>query len=124
VAPVELPVPDVDGIDTGRAALQQDVGEAAGRGADVERDAIPRFDLEMIECMGELDPAARDVRHSRCPDLEREIRRHRLARLVEAPLAGKDPPGEDQRLCLGPAVGEAALEEQLIEAAARQPGLR
>ena len=115
---------DVDGIHPACAALQQHVGEAAGRGADVERYATLRIDLEMIERMGKLEPATRDIWNLRFPDLEREIRRHRLAGLVEPPLAGKNPPGEDQCLCLGPAVGEAALEEQLIEAAPRQRGLR
>ena len=36
-APVELPVSDVDGGHVLGAALQQTVGEPAGRGADVER---------------------------------------------------------------------------------------
>ena len=35
--PVQLPVADVQGDDVARAALQQHVGEAAGRRADVER---------------------------------------------------------------------------------------
>ncbi len=34
--PVQLRVPDVQGNDMARAALQEHIGEAAGRGADVE----------------------------------------------------------------------------------------
>ena len=40
--PVELAVADVERDHARRAALQQHVGEAAGRGADVERDAAAR----------------------------------------------------------------------------------
>ena len=38
------PRPDVDGVDAARAALEQHVREAAGRGADVEADAARRVD--------------------------------------------------------------------------------
>ena len=37
--PVQLAVADVEGDHAPRAAVQQHVGEAAGRGADVERRA-------------------------------------------------------------------------------------
>ena len=40
--PVDLPVADVERDDARRAALQQDVGEAAGGRADVERLASRR----------------------------------------------------------------------------------
>ena len=43
---VELPVADVDGDHARRAALEQDVGEAAGRGADVEAVEPGRVDAE------------------------------------------------------------------------------
>ena len=42
--PVELAAADVERDDAGGAALQQDVGEAAGRRADVERAAPVRID--------------------------------------------------------------------------------
>ena len=44
--PVELPVPDVERDDARRAALQQHVGEAAGRRADVEGDPSARIEGE------------------------------------------------------------------------------
>ena len=57
--PGELAMSDIDGVNPRRAARQQHVGKAAGRGADVEgRLAIDR-DPEMIEGMGELDAPAR-----------------------------------------------------------------
>ena len=58
---MQLAVADVDGDDTRGAALQQDVGEAAGRGADVETVEPRRIDAELVERMRELLAAARDV---------------------------------------------------------------
>ena len=60
--PVELPAADVERDDAGGAAPQQDVGEAAGRCADVERAASARIDGERIERARELHAAAPDVR--------------------------------------------------------------
>ncbi len=37
---MQLAAPDVDRVDAPRAAREQHLGEAAGRGADVETDAI------------------------------------------------------------------------------------
>ncbi len=56
----DLAVGDVDGRDAGGAALEQAVGEAAGRGADVEAVAARDLDRERLERVLELDPAARD----------------------------------------------------------------
>ena len=60
-ATVQLAVGDVERDDVRRAALEQAVGEAAGRGADVERATARDGDPERVERVGELDPAARDV---------------------------------------------------------------
>ena len=60
--PVELPVADVERDDARRAALQQHVGEAAGRGADVERLAPRTAMLKCVERVRELEAAAADVR--------------------------------------------------------------
>ena len=56
--PIELAVADVERDDAGRAALEQHVGEAAGRRADVERAAPVRVDAERVERVRELDAAA------------------------------------------------------------------
>ena len=58
--PGELAAADIDRIDLGGAAGEQDIGEAAGGGADIEADPARGIDPEMIERMGELQPAARD----------------------------------------------------------------
>ena len=58
----ELSAADVERVDPGRAALEQDVGEAAGRRPDVEGDPTRRVDLERVERRGELVAAAADER--------------------------------------------------------------
>ena len=107
---------DVDGVDPGGAALQQHVGEAAGRGADVERHHARGIDAEMVEAVGELEPASGDVGRACAAHLERQVGGDALPGLVQPPLAGEDLPGQDQRLRLGAALGQPALDEQLIEA--------
>ena len=52
---------DVDGIDPCRAAREQDLGEAAGRGADIEGDDAGNGKSEMVERRRQLQAAARDV---------------------------------------------------------------
>ena len=60
--PIELAVADVERDDAPRAALEQHVGESAGRGADVERRAVRSTSMrEDVERVRELDPAAADV---------------------------------------------------------------
>ncbi len=61
-APVELSVADVERDDLPRAALQQHVGEAAGRRADVERERAGDLDAERVERVREFQPPATDVR--------------------------------------------------------------
>ena len=59
-AGVDLAVGDVDRGDPGRAPLQHAVGEAAGRGADVEAVAVGDVDPQRLERVVQLDPAAGD----------------------------------------------------------------
>ena len=58
--PGELAVADVERDHVARAAVEQHVGEAAGRGADVERDAARDVEVKRVERVGELEPAAAD----------------------------------------------------------------
>ena len=82
------------------AALQQAVGEAAGRGADVERAAPGDVEAERVERVGELHPAARDVRAAPL-DVELDVVGHQLAGLVgAAPLRAA--------ACTSPAITAAA----------------
>ena len=56
---MQLPMPDIDRVDAPCAAREQHLGEAAGRGADIEADAASRIEAEMIERGRELHAAAR-----------------------------------------------------------------
>ena len=62
---VELAMADIDGVDPGRAPLEQHLGKSAGRGADIERDAAARIVAEMIERGDQLQ--ARRARRSGAP---------------------------------------------------------
>ena len=78
-AHVDLAVGDVDGGHPRGAALQQAVGEAAGRGADVEAVAPFDVDAERVERVFELDAAARDEARPRVDD-QRRLGLDQLAR--------------------------------------------
>ena len=58
---MKLVAADIDGINAFGAAQNQHLGEAAGRGADVDADAIRDVELKMIERRRKLDPAAGNV---------------------------------------------------------------
>ena len=64
----------------GCAARQQDMGEAAGRGADVEGLFSGRIDGEVVERRRELDAAARNPRIGRA-GVSCGGKRHRFGRL-------------------------------------------
>ena len=55
----------IDRVDFRRAALQQAIREAAGRSADIERDLVFHFELEMIERAFQL--LVRRDRHNVAP---------------------------------------------------------
>src|SRR4051812_25980367 len=88
----ELSPPDVDGMDPRRAPLEEDVGEAARRGPDVEADEPGRVDAKGVERGGELVAAATDVWIA-LHDRDLDIRIDTVACLpVEAGgVAGTDP---------------------------------
>ena len=58
---MELAVADVERDHARRAALEQHVGEPAGRGAHVERLSAARVDGRRVEGVRELLAAAADV---------------------------------------------------------------
>ena len=62
---IDLPVGDIEGDHPRRAALQQAIGEAAGRGADVEAVTAVDVDPERAQRVVELDPAAGDESRAR-----------------------------------------------------------
>jgi hypothetical protein len=78
---MELAASDIDGIDLGRPAGDEDIAEASGRGADIERHPSLRIEAEFIERRFELLTAARDVEASLGAQGKLGIRRHESARL-------------------------------------------
>ena len=107
---MQLAVADVERDHPRGAALQQHVGEAAGRGADVEAVEPGDVEAERVERIRELVSGARDVRRRRL-DLERRVVGELLAGLR---VPGHEP-GHDERLRLGARLGEPALDEQHVE---------
>ena len=92
---MQLAVADVERDHTGSTALEQDVGEAARGGADVEAVAPRRIDPERVERVVELLAASRD--ESR-PALDGEL--GALVDLLPRLRVAGDEAGEDQRLRL------------------------
>ena len=114
----ELGATDVEGVHAGRAALEQDVREAAGRGADVEADQPGRVDPERVERGGELVAASADVGLGRV-DADGGRRVDQVARFaVEAggvALPHPDLAGQHQRLRAAARLDQPTLHEQLVE---------
>ena len=80
--PVELAVADVDGHDLGGTRLQQAVGEAPGRRADVEAAPAGDFDLvELAQRPLELQPPARHVARP-LADADADVLGHQHAGLL------------------------------------------
>ena len=108
---VELAVADVERDDARRAPLEQAVGEATGRGAEVEAVEARHVETHGVESVGELLAAARDEARRRL-DRQLGVLVDLRARLG---VAGHEP-GEDERLSLRAALGEPALDEQDVQA--------
>jgi hypothetical protein len=78
---MELPTADIDGIDLGRPAGEQHIGEPSGRGADVESHPPLGVEAESIEGGGKLEPAAGDIRRGARLDRKSGAGRDQRARL-------------------------------------------
>ncbi len=112
---VQLAVADVERDHARRAALEQDVGEAAGRGADVDAVEAGRVDAEPVEPVRELLAAARDVRTAVSCTVSSASSSTWCPGLV---VAGHET-GHDERLRLRPRLREPALDEEDVEALPR-----
>ena len=112
-ARMELPVADVDRDDARRAGLEQAVGEAAGRGADIGAVAPFDVDAERVECVAQLLSATGDER--RWPlDAELGV----LVDLLPGLLVAGHEPGEHERLRLASALRQALFHEEDVESLA------
>ena len=108
---VELPATHVERYDPRCASLEQAVGEAARRGADVEAVRVGRVDAECVERVRELLAASRN--EWRRP-LDREL--GVLVDLLAGLCVAGDEAGQHERLRLRARLREAALDEEDIEA--------
>src|SRR5262249_55062396 len=102
--PGELAMTDIDGVRLPDAARQQHLGEAAGRGPDIERDVSLDLDREVVKRVDELDAAARHPGMISALERKRGVGRELFTGFVDAPLAKADQAGKDQRLRPFPAL--------------------
>ena len=105
---------DIDGDDAGRAARKQNVGEASGRGAEVEADKAGRIEGEGVERRGKLDPATRRPGWGASASIGASPQR--LPRPSYRDSADADQPRRDCGLRARAARKEAALDENDIRA--------
>src|SRR2546421_7751204 len=111
---VELAAADIHRVDDAGAALQQAVGEAAGRRADVHTDAALEVRAEVLERMRELLTATADVGR---PALELHLRLsgHQGAGFVGALPVHQDVAGHDRAQRLLAAVQHSLLHQEAIQ---------
>ncbi len=114
--PVELAAADVHRMDAQRAALQERVGEAAGRGADIERDASANVDAQIVERARELGAAARYVARASL-DADGDVVGDERRRTVRRLTFDAHGAGHDERLRALAARSERARHQELVEAA-------
>src|SRR4051812_3798830 len=114
---MQLPMPDIDRVDTFCATRQQDLREAAGRSAEVETSAALNRETEMIERSRQLHAAARHPGMRR-GGAQHAIDRQRIRWLADWLVVGRYEAGRNRRLGLGAAVEQAALDEQKVSALA------
>ena len=112
-ARIELSVADIDGDDLRRAARKQDIGEASGRGADVEADEARRIEREGVERGGKLDPAARRPGMGSL-GFDRRVSRDFLRGLPKRDPVDADQSGRDRCLGARPARKETAFHKKNI----------
>lgn len=97
--------------------VETDVGETAGRRADVEDDfAAKILPAEVGERVREFDTAAADPRVIAALDGERHVLGEELPGFGDARVRGEDVARHDQRLRARAAFGEAARVQELIGA--------
>ena len=112
---VELAPSDVDRVDARRSPLEQAVGEASGRGPDVETDPAARVEGEVVEGRRELDASARHVGMLGTGDADRDGLVEGLPGFLRPPPVHLDEPREDEGLRLRPRRREAPRDQQRVE---------
>jgi hypothetical protein len=114
--PVQLTMANVERYHSGSAALKQYIGEAAGRGADVEALPSRQIDAERLERVRQLETASARVRM-----IGREERDCRLivdcgARLRRRAIVDGNLSGQDERARPLARGRQPAFDDELIQA--------
>src|SRR5262245_50402005 len=110
---MQLVAADVDRDNVLRAAREQDLREAARRCADIEADATPRVEAEMIKRMAQLYAAARDPRVRR-RGVQGSIGSNLLRSLGDDLAFGGHEPGRYGGLRLASALEQSARHQQNV----------
>jgi hypothetical protein len=120
---MQLTMPHVYANNFRRAAREQNVGKAAGGGANIEAKLLRRIEAEGIKRGGKLDAAPRypGVGGSGF-DVGAGI--DRLGCLAKDLAVNANETGRDRFLCLGPAYEELAFDKSEIGAFACNVDLR
>lgn len=114
-APIELTLAHIDRMDAFRAALQQDIGEAAGRRADIDRHLSGDVEPESLERASQFVSATRDIARTGV-DHELRILCDRGRGTVRAAAIDADGASEDERLRALTARRKLTLHQELVEA--------
>ncbi len=108
------------------AVLQQAIGKAASRGADIDARTALDVDLPMLQGRGQLQSSAAYVRLVLAEQADRGILRNRRPGFVDLLLAHEHAAGKNHRAGALAAGNKAALDEKHVdsrfERVARFPG--
>ncbi len=107
---------DVDGVDLRGPIFEKDVGESAGRRADIGADFPGDIDLKMIERVRQFHPAAPDPRMLELRDAQLVVLVNLRTRFVGKLAVDENAARHDERLRLGARLDQAALDECHVEA--------
>jgi hypothetical protein len=121
---VQQALPHVNRVDPKGAAPEQAVGEAAGRGPHVQRDAPRHVDPEVVERARELPAAPRGERTGGRQEGDPRPLLHGRPAFRADRAFDEDPPGEDQPLGLRARFRDPPGDELGIEPAADAGGQR
>src|SRR5437868_2402176 len=112
--PIELAPPDVDRVNAGRAALQENIGEPTGRRADIDGDLSRDIEPDRIERARQLAAAARHVlRAGIDPDVR--IPGHGGSRPISAATVNPHRARQDEGLRALAARREPTLHQELTK---------
>jgi hypothetical protein len=117
---VELTMSDVDRVDLRRSMRQHDVGEAAGRGADVDADSSGEIDGEVLDRLGQLHPPAADPWMLELFDPYLVVLGHGMPGFVDMPFIHDNAACHDETLRLRPRVDETSIDQGNVESLLRR----